>query len=157
MYKVKKNLKKSTLWWGADITFHVAPHNVQLFEFLWETRIQSNCQGQVGERAEGHQGDLRREHSVTPGQTADAPCRALFHLALVLSRQTDHRIDCILFLDPLFPPWVSVFKHIPKSIGSKVVSTQVIGSNQGTSAASKDRNLQYVGVLICNIFVLLLG
>lgn len=98
-----------------------------------------------------------REHSVTPHPTADTPCRMLFHLVLVFSHQTDHCIDCILFLDLLFPLWVSVFNHIPKSIGSKVVSTQVIGSNQGTSAASKDWNLQYASVLICNIFVFLLG
>lgn len=84
--------------------------------------------------------DTCRENVSNP--TPDSTLQtALSHLVLVFSHQADHRVDCILFLDLLFPPWISVFKHIPKSVTSKVVGTQIIGSNQGASAALKDWNL----------------
>lgn len=72
---------------------------------------------------------------------ADSPYGPLSHLVLVSSDQPDHPIDRMFFLNLFLPPLVSVLNHIPKSIGSKVVTTQIVSSNQGTTATSKHWNL----------------
>lgn len=63
------------------------------------------------------------------------------HLVLVLRHQPDHCADRMFFLDFLLPLWVFFFYHIPKSIGSKVVSRRVSGSNQSRTRTSEHWNL----------------
>lgn len=79
---------------------------------------------------------------VVQHRRADSHYGQFSHLVLVFSHQPDHCTDRMLFLDLLLPLWVFVFDHIPKSIGSKVVTKWVASSNQRTTRTSKDWNLQ---------------
>lgn len=135
--------QKQTLQSCVGVTFLVATHNVQIFELLGKTWIQSDSQCQISERANGHQGDLWKARFSSPAPKRAATHYGQFsHLVLVFSHEPDHCTDRMLFLDLLLPLWVFVFDHIPKSIGSKVVTKWVASSNQRTTRTSKDWNLQ---------------
>lgn len=125
------------------VTFHISPHDVQILEFLGKMWIQSDSKCQISEWAEGHQRDLwGKKVLLTPGGTHTFNKKEVSHLVLVFRHQSDHCIDCMLFLDLLLPLWIFVLYHIPKPITSKVVIGGISGSNQRTSRTSKHWNLQ---------------
>lgn len=64
------------------------------------------------------------------------------HLVRIFSHQSDHCVDCMLLLKFAMPLRVFVFDHIPKSISSKVVTSTIASSYQGTTRTSKHWHLQ---------------